>query len=105
MNMLNCVKARKQANKDSQSANRLVTIFNILSNINRFRIFRTLTKKEKLTDKELANILEISTSLVSTHLNKLVLSGVLIKKILDQEVYYSLNQSNASLMAVKTILL
>ena len=83
---------------------RLTIIFNILSNVNRFRIFRSLIKHDKLTGRDIAKILKISNSLASQHLRKLETSGILVKKKAGRTAYYSLNPRNQSVMAVRIAL-
>ena len=79
----------------------LKNIFNLLGNINRFRIFCALIKHDKLTSQDIYNILKISKLLSGKHLRILELNQVLLKKKSGSSVFYSLNLGNRSVKVAK----
>jgi len=79
-----------------------LTIFNILSNVNRFRIFSSLVRRGQLTLSEIAKILNISESLVGKHLKKMELCGALRQAKEDQATYYLINVGNKSVATIIT---
>jgi len=81
----------------------LISTLNILSEANRFRIFRSLIKNKKLTSQDIAKILKISNSLVGKHLDKLKNEDILVKRAAGPIVYYSLNSKNKKVAAIKSI--
>lgn len=102
--MSNNQKKTEQKEENQHTPGQLVTIFNILGNIKRFRIFRALTMHDALTSGELSTALNISTSLLSKHLKKLELGEVVVKNRSGKEVQYSLNRANNSVISVRAIL-
>jgi len=80
----------------------LKDIFNLLSNINRFRIFCAPVKHDKLTNQDIYNILKISRLLGGKHLRILELNRILLREKQGFLVYYSLNLSNRGVKTAKT---
>lgn len=80
------------------------TLFSILSNIKRFRIFYSLTLIKQLSFKDLKKVLNINDSLVTYHLQKLELSNVLSKNKNKNIFYYSLNLKNKNVIKLKKFL-
>lgn len=81
-----------------------ISTLNILSEANRFRIFRSLIKYKKLTSQDIVKILKISNSLVEQHLYKLENEDILLKRVAGPIIYYSLNSKNKKVAAIKNII-
>jgi len=77
---------------------------NVLSNVNRFRIFRSLWQHNQLTSQEIIQILQISPSLATQHLDKLESKGILLRNNSQSEIYYSLNKSSRQVIAIRLFL-
>ncbi len=70
------------------------TIFKILGDTNRYRIFEMLGKQSKLAVSDMAKILRISIPLASQHLKILEQAKILQKERIGQKVYYKVRADN-----------
>lgn len=70
------------------------SIFKILGDTNRYRIFEMLGTQPKIAVSDIAKVLKISVPLASQHLKILEQGGMLIKEKLGQKVYYKLQANN-----------
>jgi len=93
----------KQSNSAKKTVSSLSSTLNILGNVNRLRIFQSLTKHDKLTNQDIAKILKISNSLAKQHLYKLEAEKLITKRQDGPILYYSLNSHNKKISAIKNI--
>lgn len=82
----------------------MAATFKVLSDVNRYRIFRILVEQPKLTVGAIASILDISLPLASQHL-KILVQANLLQKVRDgKKVFPKIEQSNPFVPAIlKTI--
>lgn len=82
----------------------MVAAFKVLSDINRYRIFRVLAEQPKLSVSNIARILDISLPLASQHIKILTLANLLQKKREGKTVFPKLENGNPFVQTiVKTI--
>lgn len=88
----------------SDTDRRMAATFKVLSDVNRYRIFRILVEQPKLSVSVIAKILGISLPLASQHL-KILVQANLIQKVRDgKKVFPTIEQSNPFVPAIlKTI--
>lgn len=83
-----------------------VLVFKALSDVNRYRIFHILAEHPKISVSNIAQILNISTSLASIHLKVLFQAKLLSKEKVGKNVYSKLNTKNPVVrMIVQVIVL
>src|SRR3989339_1994986 len=88
----------------SETDKSMVTAFKVLSDLNRYRIFRILAQQPKLSISNIAKILDISLPLASQHLKILNNADLLQKERSGKKVYPKLEYGNPFVQAVtKTI--
>lgn len=87
-----------------QEDNTLTAVFNALSDIGRFRIFKLLSEHEELCVTDIANILDITVSAASQQLKILELNGLVDKHRMGQMVCYRLRKSNPLLKTIMRFL-
>lgn len=82
----------------------MAATFKVLSDVNRYRIFRILVEQPKLSVSTIAQILNISLPLASQHL-KILVQANLLQKVKDgKKVFPIIEQSNPFVPAIlKTI--
>lgn len=80
----------------------LQDFFRLLSNVNRFRIFCALVKYEKLSDRDINDILAISKAASDKHLKALEEKQILLKKKQAAVTYYFLNKNNLGVKIAQT---
>lgn len=82
----------------------IAAIFKVLSDVNRYRIFRVLVEQPKLSVSTIAQILDISLPLASQHI-KILVQANLLQKVRDgKKVFPKLKQDNPFVPAIlKTI--
>lgn len=92
---------RKLLNEDDKN---MAATFKVLSDVNRYRIFRILVEQPKITVSTIAEILNISLPLASQHINVLVHAN-LIQKVRDgKRIFPKIHQENPFVPAIiKTI--
>lgn len=82
----------------------MAAVFKVLSDVNRYRMFRILVQQPKLTISDIARILDISLPLASQHLKVLTSANLLQKKKEGKKVFPKLEHGNPLVKAVvKTI--
>jgi DNA-binding transcriptional ArsR family regulator len=88
----------------SETDKSMVTAFKVLSDLNRYRIFRILAQQPKLSVSSIARILDISLPLASQHLKVLNNANLLQKDRFGKKVYHKHEYGNPFVQAVtKTI--
>lgn len=88
----------------SESDKSMAAAFKVLSDINRYRIFRVLAQQPKLSVGNIALILNISLPLASQHIKILAHANLLQKEKGGKKVFPRLEYGNPFVQAVvKTI--
>lgn len=88
----------------SESDKTMAAAFKVLSDVNRYRIFRILAQQPKLSVSNIARILDISLPLASQHLKILAAANLLQKERAGKNVFPKLDHGNPFVQAiVKTI--
>lgn len=101
LNEKEILKNRKILNETDKS---MAAMFKVLSDVNRYRIFRILTQQPKLSVSSLARILNISLPLTSQHIKILVHARLLQKERDGKKILTKLERGNPFVQAiVKTI--
>ena len=79
-------------------------VFKVLSDMNRFRIFRILAEQPRFTVSGIAQILNISLPLASQHIKILAQANLLQKEKNGKKVFTKLEETNPFVQAImKTI--
>ena len=98
--------------KEIQKGRRILTAadksmaatFNVLGDVNRYRIFRVLVEQPKLSVSAIAEILDISLPLTSQHVKILVQTNLLQKVRDGKRIFPKIKQDNPFVPAIlKTI--
>lgn len=95
-----------QKNRDifSETDKSAVAAFKVLSDLNRYRIFRILAQEPKLSVSNIAKILNISLPLASQHLKIMAGANLLQKERAGKKIFPKLERNNPFVQAiVKTI--
>lgn len=95
-----------EANRNILSENdkKMAAAFKVLSDVNRYRIFRILAQQPKISVTNIAKILNISLPLASQHLKTLAHANFLQKERIGKKILPKLEHSNPLVQAVlKTI--
>ncbi|KKQ70875.1 MAG: ArsR family transcriptional regulator [Candidatus Peregrinibacteria bacterium GW2011_GWC2_39_14] len=88
----------------NESDKSMAEAFKVLSDVNRYRMFRVLAQQPKLTISDIARILGISLPLASQHLKVLTMANLLQKERDGKKVFPKLEHGNPFVQAVvKTI--
>ncbi|MFA6427908.1 MAG: metalloregulator ArsR/SmtB family transcription factor [Candidatus Magasanikbacteria bacterium] len=88
----------------SETDKSMAAAFKVLSDVNRFRIFRILAQQPKISISSIARILNISLPLASQHVKILTHAKLLQKEKNGKKVYPRLEYANPFVQAVvKTI--
>ncbi len=88
----------------SESDKSMAAAFKVLSDINRYRIFRILSQQPKISISSIARILNISLPLASQHIKVLEHARLLQKERGGKKVFPQLESGNPFVQAVtKTI--
>ncbi len=88
----------------SETDKKMAAAFKVLSDVNRYRIFRILAEQPKLSVSNIARILDISLPLASQHIKILTHANLLQKERDGKKVFPKLEQDNPFVRAVvKTI--
>lgn len=88
----------------SESDKSMAAAFKVLSDINRYRIFRILSQQPKISVSNIARILNISLPLASQHIRVLEHARLLQKERGGKKVFPKLEYGNPFVQAVtKTI--
>lgn len=88
----------------SETDKHMAAAFKVLSDVNRYRIFRILAQQPKISVSDIARILNISLPLASQHLKVLTNANILQKERDGKKVFPKLEQGNPFVQAVvKTI--
>lgn len=88
----------------SETDKNMAAAFKVLSDVNRYRIFRILAEQPKISVSDIAKILNISLPLASQHLKVLTNANILQKERDGKKVFTKLEKGNPFVKAViKTI--
>lgn len=88
----------------SETDKSMAAMFKVLSDINRYRIFRLLAEHPRLSIGSIAGILSISLPLASQHLKILGLANLVQKERDGKKIFPKLEHSNPFVQAmIKTI--
>jgi len=88
----------------SETDKKIATAFKVLSDVNRYRIFRILAEQPKFSISDIARILDISLPLASQHLKILMHANLLQKEKEGKKVLPKLEHGNPFVQVVaKTI--
>ncbi len=88
----------------SETDKSMAASFKVLSDVNRYRIFRILAQQPKLSVSNIARILNISLPLTSQHLKILTHANLLQKERAGKKIFPKLEHGNPFVQAiVKTI--
>jgi DNA-binding transcriptional ArsR family regulator len=102
--MLNEKEIQKNRKIFSETDKNMAAAFKVLSDVNRFRIFRILVEHPEITVSDIARILDISLPLASQHIKILAHAGLLQKKRVGKKVFPKLKNDNPFVKAaIKTI--
>ncbi len=102
--MLSAKEIQKNREIFSETDKSATAAFKVLSDINRYRIFRILAQEPKLSVSNIAQILNISIPLASQHLKILVGAKLLQKERTGKKIFPKLERNNPFVQAiVKTI--
>src|SRR3989338_167362 len=104
--MLTTKEIKKNRKILSEADKRMAAAFKVLSDVNRYRIFRILAGQPKLSVSSIALILNISLPLASQHIKILAQANLLQKERAGKKVFPRLEHGNPLVQAViKTIAL
>lgn len=102
--MLTEKEVKKNRKVFSESDKTMAAAFKVLSDINRYRIFRLLAEQPKLSISDIAEILHISLPLASQHIRILTHVNLIKKERYGKMVFPQLEHDNPFVQAVvKTI--
>lgn len=88
----------------SETDEKMAAAFKVLSDVNRYRIFRILAEQPKLSVSNIAKILDISLPLASQHIKILTHANLLQKERSGKKIFPKLEHDNPFVRAVvKTI--
>ena len=88
----------------SETDKSMAETFKVLSDLNRYRIFRILAEQPKLSVTTIAKILNISVPLASQHIKILAHANLLQKERHGKRIYTKLEKGNPFVRAIiKTI--
>lgn len=93
------LKNRKVFSKIDKS---MAAAFKVLSDVNRYRIFRLLVEQPELTVGDIAHILKISLPLASQHIKILEHANLLQKERAGKKIFPKLKHGNPFVQAVIT---
>ena len=84
----------------SETDKNMAALFKVLSDVNRYRIFRMLAEQPKLSVSSIARILDISLPLASQHLKILAHANLLQKERDGKKVFPKLAHANPFVQAI-----
>lgn len=88
----------------SDTDKKMAAAFKVLSDVNRYRMFRILAEQPKLSVSSIAKVLGISLPLASQHIKILVQANLLQKERQGKKVFPVLDQDNPLVaVVIKTI--
>ena len=103
--MLNAKEITVKRKIFSETDRSTAATFKVLSDVNRYRIFRILAEQPKLSVSDIAQILDISLPLASQHLKILGHANLLQKERDGKKVYPKLEHGNPLVKVInKTII-
>ncbi len=102
--MLSKIEIQKNRKMLSEADKHMAATFKVLSDVNRYWIFRILVEQPKLTVSTIAEILNISLPLASQHIKILVQANLIQKQREGKKVFPKIAQDNPFVPAIlKTI--
>ncbi|MFA5995064.1 MAG: metalloregulator ArsR/SmtB family transcription factor [Patescibacteria group bacterium] len=100
--MLNQKAILKNRKVFSKIDKNMAAAFKVLSDVNRYRIFRLLVEQPELTVGDIAHILKISLPLASQHIKILEHANLLQKERAGKKIFPKLKHGNPFVQAVIT---
>lgn len=102
--MLSAKEIQQHRKLFNETDKKMVAAFKVLSDMNRYRMFRVLSQQPKISVSNLAKILNISLPLASQHIKILAHANLLKKEREGKKVFPKLEYGNPLVQAVaKTI--
>lgn len=98
--MLDAKEVKQKSKIFSETDKSMAAAFKVLSDVNRYRIFRLIAEQSELTVSDIAQILDISLPLASQHLKVLVHAKLLQKERAGKKVFPKLEHDNPFVQAV-----
>ena len=92
--MLSIQEVSKNRQTFSETDQSIAGVFKVLSDVNRYRIFRLLIEQPKLSVSDISQILDISLPLASQHIKKLTDSDLLQKERDGKKIFTRLKHKN-----------
>lgn len=84
----------------SETDKSMAAAFKVLSDVNRYRIFRILAEQPKFSVSNIAKILDISLPLASQHIKILTQAKLIQKERAGKKVFPRLEHSNPFVQAI-----
>lgn len=84
----------------SKTDRSIAAVFKVLSDVNRYRIFRFLAEQPELTISNIAKIMKISLPLASQHIKILVHANLVKKEKLGKKVFPKIEHENPFVQAI-----
>ena len=78
----------------TENDRRLSSMFNALSDLNRFRVFKLLTRRQDLCVSDLARVLGVSVPAVSQQLRILEMNGLVERERRGQMICYKIKKDD-----------
>lgn len=98
--MLSADEIQKNRKILSDTDKSMVVMFKVLSDLNRYRIFRILAEQPKLSVSAIADILNISLPLASQHIKILERADLIQKERDGKKVFPKLRHQNPFVQAI-----
>ena len=92
--MLSVQEVSKNRQAFNETDQNIAGVFKVLSDVNRYRIFRLLIEQPKLSVGDISQILNISLPLASQHIKKLTDSDLLQKERDGKKIFTTLKHKN-----------
>lgn len=100
--MLSKKAALENRKRFSETDKTVSAVFKVLSDLNRYRIFRLLVEQPELTVSDIAHILKISLPLASQHIKILEHADLLQKERAGKKIFPKLKHDNPFVKAIIT---
>lgn len=98
--MISEQEAQKKRKIFSETDQSVAAMFKVLSDVNRYRIFRFLAEQPELTISNIAKIMNISLPLASQHIKILVHAKLVKKERLGKKIFPKVEHDNPFVQAI-----